>query len=231
MNRSDLLRHIQDHMPKPLHHQAVYIALALTCNDQCVTAMSYAELSDRTNIHEKSVRLAVRQLVENGFLRNMPDGSYQVCLARARGFNKPTSKDITTSIKQEGSPLKGGCAPARDLEEPRGYRSHMGSSSEPSGTGARASLGKENCPHCGGTGWMEVEPASKTKAITVDVCICRGGKFNYVQVNDEKEQFLSARQRSVNDDGFKSVKEVLGDAAEAYEDKHWRMAENAGEDP
>jgi hypothetical protein len=217
MTKAELLGLVLEKAPKDSHSQLVLTYLVLACNEHLEVALSPLALAQRTGMHERTAKRVVSDLCSGGFLESLSENSFRIAAhtrvrAHARARNKENYLYSSISLKNlKDAEMPYNSARAGLIEpEPLPYRSHSGSTAQPTGVGQRQSLGVETCPKCGGTGWQEVLPCVSGRQLTVDICSCRGGPDVTVPPPGPPAlPTLSEHQRAVNVDGLTAIREVL----------------------
>lgn len=218
----DLLAEIAFDGPKDPNQRVVLMILAVEANGKGQVAMSNPQIGKASGLHERTISRAIDRLIEHEWLARLPQGGWEIrnpFPARAREGSRARSLALTPTEDT-----------SRPVVEPTNTASHVYPTTRahnrqwesPRGTGTKAGLGIENCPRCGGTGWMQVDPVANGHpegADTVDVCTCRGGpapKASSVYPSPKPSRAgLEPQQMMTNLQGVDAARKEMRDEEEA----------------
>jgi len=225
MNKAELQALYLEHGPKDPYQLLILQYLIKDCDERFNVAVSPAQVAAMSGMSEKTVRAQLRRLTDAAHLQPLGENAYRIMVpsrgrththasAHTRNKENLITKEITLNESLNADQhldLR-----ARESSALSTYRGHSGSSSAPVGSGARNTLGVENCPRCGGTGWQLAIPSGPWGQETVDVCTCRGGPEVTVPESYRAPAAgaIPEKQRAVNVDGLTAVREVLGNESQ-----------------
>jgi len=158
--------------PNDAYQRFVLIVLQGKANSKGTVAISPLEIAKLTSLHEKSVRKVLRRLEEEHWISSIGSNAWEVTSptrARTRAIDPPFRGDNPLNQNKDAN---NGYTPLPTYDRARARQ--RGNEERPNWQ----SLGEDNCPHCEGSGWMEVDPVANGHPAgnyTVDVCTCRGG--------------------------------------------------------
>jgi hypothetical protein len=156
-----LLRDIVTNGPGNREERLILAIMASQADNRRQVAISPAQIGNQCGLGERTVRHRLNRLIEEHWLKAISLNHWEINTTRA-----------PARARNNQQPLDRNPNPSSDAS----WR-HQGVEREllaSQGEGQAKSLGLENCPRCGGTGWEEVESV-KPGYFTVDVCHCRGG--------------------------------------------------------
>jgi hypothetical protein len=171
----DFVNVVLGYGPQGAFDVAILLSLANQANDKDRVAVNPLELAKRFSTTERQIRRILRELQDSDWLRPIGRNAWQIAIPerlRSRARARAT-KDLNPSIDNPKHSIASTTMAGTSYNK-NYYGKGNDSQYAGYGSGTRDSLGVENCPLCGGTGWEEVEPV-KPGYLTVDVCHCRGG--------------------------------------------------------